>query len=295
MTSSISNAEFLTDIIKNLYLVTRRRTSYRYANETITSSIEWIKNEFIFFNAIHIKEYNAVEDEMNIQVDPQINNVNEFDIGRSLTSFFRLLYTEMNAEVGLFFLTELKETLSLPSQKKLQACDINFEQIQNEQHLLYLRREKLRKEKEGKSTDDNGNQLGYSWKSVASWKHESGSPFCTLYDKNGAVLDRINLDRVIQHYVEKLSGVVEREYKTYTDLQRQVEILEKEYILLKMMHTQDMDADQAAHLLSISHDELNRMIQKLTQVEMIHYTRHDTVELTDKALSYLSDKKEKKT
>lgn len=288
---AISNIEFFNNFLQALYTIARRRTSQRYADETIASSIDWMKDDFDFFNAIQIKEYNAVDDEMNIQIQQTINSVNDDEIGRALSSFVRLLYTEMNAEVGLYFLTELRDFMSKSACDKLLSYDIDLDQIQNEQHLLYLKREKLRKAKAGKTDDEDENQLGYTWNNVQSWKHEPGSPFCVLYDKNGKVLDRINLDRVIQHYVEKLSGVAETEYKEHTELQRKVEIMEKDYTLLEMMHSQDMDADQAAHLLHVTEDELNEMIRKLTRVEMIHFTAHDTVELTDKALSYLSERK----
>ena len=290
----ITNAEFLTDLLKALYKVARRRSSQHYADDIISSSIESMKDEYEFFNAININQYDASEDEMDLEVDYVANHISDYDMGKSISSLLRLLYTEMNEQVGLYFLTELLEYTSNEVTKRIRHLEIDLDQIQNEQHLLYIRREKQKQARAKKTgSDDDENLLGYTWGSVASWKHEQGSPFCVFYDKNGKVLDRVNLDRVIQHYVEKLSGVTEKEYKSHAEYEQQVQILEKDYALLEMMQTRDMDADSASNMLCVTQEELNEMIRKLTRVEMIHFTSHDTVELTEKALSILSERSQK--
>jgi hypothetical protein len=292
--AAITNAEFLTGLLKALYKVARRRTTQRYADDIISSSIESMKDDYEFFNGIQIHQYDAAEDEMDIEVEHVVNHISEYDLGKSISSLLRLLYTEMNEQVGLYFLTELLEYTDKPVTNKIRQLEIDLDQIQNEQHLLYIRREKQKQARAKKSGGkDEENLLGYTWGSVSSWKHEPGSPFCVLYDKNGKVLDRINLDRVIQHYVERLSGVTEKEYKSFAEYEQQVQILEKDYALLEMMQTRDMDADSAANQLRVTQEELNEMIRKLTRVEMIHFTSHDTVELTEKALEILTERSQK--
>jgi hypothetical protein len=49
------------------------------------------------------------------------------------------------------------------------------------------------------------NLLGYSWDSVSSRRHEPGNKYCILYDNQGRIIDKLNLDRIIQNQVEKLS------------------------------------------------------------------------------------------
>jgi len=46
-------------------------------------------------------------------------------------------------------------------------------------------------------------------------------------------------------------------------------------------------------MLHISQEELNNIIRKLSQMEMLQYASHDTIELTDVGVGYIS-KKEKK-
>jgi len=201
-----------------------------------------------------------------------------------------MVYTDMNAEVGLYFITEIKEYAGKNKVQYMKQIGMDLDQIQIEQHHLYIRREKLKAQqtqKEGGEEAKQPNLLGYTWGNIGKWKHEPGSPFCVLYDKQGNVLDRINLDHVIQYYVDKLSGVSEG---TPSSDKQEVEIIEKDYVLLELMKTQDMDAKSAAHQLQVTEEELNEMIRKLTRVELIHFTSHDTVELTEKAINYLAER-----
>lgn len=51
-----------------------------------------------------------------------------------------------------------------------------------------------------------------------------------------------------------------------------------------------MDAETAMHMLNISRNELNNMIRKLSQMEMLQYIDYNTIELTDVGVGYLSKK-----
>ena len=60
-----------------------------------------------------------------------------------------------------------------------------------------------------------------------------------------------------------------------------------------MMLEKDMDAEVAMANLKVDRKELNNMIKKLSEMEMIHYVDYNTLELTDVGIGYIS-KKEKK-
>ena len=128
--------------------------------------------------------------------------------------------------------------------------------------------------------------MGYTWEKVTRWGHKEGSKYCTLYDENGNVLDRVDLDRVLQNYVETLSGVETTDPK---ELEKQVRIYEKEYELLKLMHERDMDADTAMNLLHIQKDELYNIVKKLLQMEMLRYITEDTIGITQVGVDYISN------
>ncbi len=175
-------------------------------------------------------------------------------------------------------------------------CEVDLDQIQFEQHYAYRRRVRKQEiaeaEKEGRVKSKRpDNLLGYSWGNVSYWRHEPGSKYCTLFDKAGNVLDQLNLDRIIQNYIERLSGYVDIDPR---EIEKETRIYEKEYELLQLLLEHDMDADTALHKLNISREELNYMIRKLSHMELLQYIDYNTVELTDVGIGYLSNKGKKK-
>jgi len=228
-----------------------------------------------------------------INIASDIESIERARIGKAIEAMIRVVYNDMSEEAGLYFITELKEFAGDRITSALIDCEIDLDQVQMEQHYAYRRRERKKALEEaiqqGKTDLSKENLLGYTWQNVSFWKHQQGSSYCTLYDKKGNVVDRLNLDRIIQNYVDRLSGHPDMGPE---DLAKNVSLYEKEYELLKLMLNRDMDAETAAHLLHVSDNELKDMISKLSQMEMLQYVSHDTLEITDEGISYLSRKKQ---
>ena len=104
-------------------------------------------------------------------------------------------------------------------------------------------------------------------------------------------MDKLNLYRIIQNYVEKLSGYVDINPR---EIEKETRIYEKEYELLQLLLQQDMDAETAVHKLKISKEELKNTIRKLSQMELLQYVDYNTVEITDVGIGYLTNKEKKK-
>lgn len=280
---SYSKTDLVKKTIQCVYIVASRRTSSRFADDTIKSSIDALKNRYDFLEGVRL--YNEVPEESEDYVSfssTSIEQLTSENIGKAIESFIRLVYEELSEEAGLYFITEFKEYAGKNFTRAIYNYGVDLDQIQLEQHHAYERRERKKKLKQGGSTE---NLLGYNWEKVSAWHHEEGSKYCTLYDEQGKVLDRLNLDRIIQNYVETLSG------ETTTDpekLEKEVRIFEKEYNLLKLMLKGDMEADTAIKMLDITRDDLNTMIKKLSKMEMVQYVTTDTIELTDTGITYLN-------
>ena len=101
------------------------------------------------------------------------------------------------------------------------------------------------------------------------------------------MLDRLNLDRIIQNYVERLSGFKDVDPR---EIEKETAIYEKEYELLKLLLERDMDAETAMNLLHITREDLNKIIRKLSEMEMLQYINYDTMELTEVGIGYLTKK-----
>ena len=290
------NSVLIEAILTALYNVACRRTSSKFADETIGSTIKTLEGKFDFLKYVNINKPDISEEGFAISFDSDIDNIRPEVIGKSIEALIRVIYNDIGNEAGLYFVSELKELAGEEISKMILNCEIDLDQIQFEQHYAFRRRERKQEiaqaGREGRIPRKKAdNLLGYSWGEVSYWRHEPGSKYCTLYDKEGNIMDKLNLDRIIQNYVEKLSGYVDVNPR---EIEKETRIYEKEYELLQLLLQQDMDAETAVHRLKVSKDELNNMIKKLSQMELLQYINYNTVEITDVGIGYLSNKEKKK-
>ncbi len=286
----LKNSSILKATIIALYEVSGRRTTERIANEAIGSTIKTLEGKYDFLKHVRINENEISEENFGIDISEKIDNLDKSYIGNAIESLIRVVYTDLNTDAGLYFITEFREYIGEDVANQIvNYCGIDLDQIQLEQHHLYWRQERKKTAKSPDQTSSK-NLLGYTWDNVSAWKHEPDSQFCVLYDSKGNILDKLNLDRIIENYVQKLSG---SQKKSEKDLEREVMVYERDYKLLELMYSRDMDIKTAAHLLGASKEEINSMIQKLSEFEMLQYTSNNTVELTDVGISYLSKKQKK--
>jgi len=287
----IKNSAILSITLNSIYTVACRRTSLKFAEETIGSTIRTLEGKYEFLKHVNMEKVPDQANEFSFSVSSKVDSIHPVRIGKAIEAIIRVVYNDLNEEAGLYFITEFKQIAGEKISRGIYDRSIDLDQVQIEQHFAYIRRKRkndiTRKKGKGEKTE---NLLGYNWGEVAKWKHDAGSKFCTLYDENGQVLDRLDLDRIIENYVETLSG---SESKDPNDIEKETRIYEKEYSLLKLMMERDMDAETAVHMLQISKDELNMMIRKLSNMEMLHYVDYDTIELTDLGINYLTKKNNK--
>ena len=292
----IRNSVLLRSVLTAIYNVASRRTSEKFADEAIGSTIKTLERKYNFLKYVENSQKDVTSGDFAISISSEIDNISPIIVGRAIEALIRVVYNDIDGEAGLYFVKELSELAGDDVTRAITDREVDLDQVQLEQHYAYRRKERKKAimdaARGGVTTQTlPQNLLGYDWGEVSHWKHEPGSKFCVLYDKKGNVLDRLNLDRIIQNYVERLSGYVDVDIH---DIESEAAIYEKEYDLLKLLLERDMDAETAKHMLNISQDELNNMIRKLSQMEMLQYVSYDTIELTDVGIGYLSKKEKKK-
>lgn len=288
----VKNSVLLRSVITAIYNVASRRTSEKSADESIGSTIKTLEGKYNFLRYVDFSQKDTTDGDLAISISEDINRVSPAVVGKAIEALIRVVYNDIGGEAGLYFITELKELAGDDVTRAIVNRDVDLDEVQLEQHHAYRRQERKRKIASAVMRGEKPkNLIGYDWGEVSHWKHDPGSKFCTLYDKSGNVLDRLNLDRIIQNYVERLSGYIDVDPR---DVEREAAVYEKEYELLKLLLERDMDAETAMHYLKVSQQELNNMIRKLSQMEMLQYVSHDTIELTDVGIGYLSKKEKNK-
>ncbi|UCF49845.1 MAG: hypothetical protein JSU91_08870, partial [Thermoplasmatales archaeon] len=227
----LKNSILLEAIITAIYNVASRRTSYKFADESIGSTIKTLEGKYDFLKLIEINKNDSQDQGFAVNVSSDIDSINPALVGKAIEALIRVVYNDMNSEAGLYFVSELKELAGKEITRMVSDCDVDLGQLQLEQHHAFQRREMKKSiaeaSKTGKLTRGKPeNLIGYTWDKVSHWKHDPGSKYCTLYDKAGNVLDRLNLDRIIQNYVEKLSGYIDVDPR---EIEKEASIYEKEY------------------------------------------------------------------
>ena len=288
----IKNSVLLDTLMKALYAVATRRTSKKFADETIGSTIKTLERKHDIFKYVNINPPATPDGGFAVSISPDVDNIRPSVMGKAIEALLRVVYNDLSEEAGLYFITELKQLAGDQVSKAIMNREVDLDQVQLEQHYAYRRRERKKKienaMKEGLPPGKRPeNLLGYTWDEVSSWKHPPNSKYCTLYNNKGEVIDQLNLDRIIQNYVEKLSGFSNMDE---FDIQKETQVFEKEYELLKLMLERDMDAESAMHYLKVSKEELSSMIKKLSEMEMLQFVSFDTLEITDMGVNYLSRK-----
>jgi hypothetical protein len=276
----------ITTILKSLYNVTSRRKSSKFAEDTIHEALSELKKDYGFLSKIKIENRTVIDDQFDVNLNSNIENIPIAKIGGAIETLIRVICNDIGKETGLYFITEMKQSFNPLIYDHLKDIGVDLNKIQIEQQIAY---KKLKKISDSENTVKE-NKLGYTWNTVTNWEHKQGSKYVTLYDSNGEVLDQIDLENAIKTYVEKLSGVSETDP---TELQNLIKKYEKEYSLLKLIYEENMDLETAKKILKLSDEEVQKIIIKLIDMQILKTESDETVTITETGKNFL--KKEGQT
>ncbi len=285
-----SNSYVLRQILLSLYHVAGRRTTNSFAAKVIGSIIKTLHQKYPFLKYVTINDRGLLIEDEVIAISPEINSIVKKEVGKAVEAIVRIVYMDIIGKAGLFFISEIKKRAGDELITKLREYGVDLATLQIEQHYLYRSRER-KKRKAGKKPYGDVSLLGYTWNNVSSWKYDPSKKVCVLYNEEGEVLDNLHLENIIEGYVKNLSDGPE---EIPEDLEEKFDLKEKEYELLKMLHTRDMDSDTAIHTLHVSKDEFESMVTRLLQHELLQYSSFNVIELTEIGISYIS-KREKQS
>jgi len=272
----------LKSVINAVYIVASRRTTTKLAAKTLSSVLDTLKSRYTFFQQVDIGDELCYGDDLTIHLKQDLSSVDHTEIAHAIESLIHLVYDDITEEAGMYFVTEMKNHLDPPLLNDIGLVGVDLDQIQIEQHHAFLQR---KKKKGSSETGEKENILGYSWKAVSRLEYKPNERSVELYDKNGEVLDKIDLEQAIKNYVEVLSGITE------TDSIRMQEIIknhEKEYFFLKLIYEDKVDLDHAQKMMNITPEETTKIIKRLVEMEMLRFASEDTVEITQTGREFIS-------
>ena len=255
----------------------------KLAKEILYEAIDSLQDNFLLFKKMEIKQEAVFGGGFQVNFSGDIATLQTEDVARALESLIRIVYDDISKDSGLYFVTEIKNHLGKESIHRITDLGINLDQIQSEQHFAFTRK---KRKKEKKESGEQQNPLGYTWGSVNKWNYNDKSKQVELYDKEGKVLDKIDLQQAIQRYVENLSGIKET---SPLELSNLLEAHEKAYSFLKLIYHENIDFDTAKNMLNLNEDEITKIIKELIELKLLHYVSEDEIEITESGKEFISE------
>ncbi len=289
-----NNSYVLGQILKTLYKVAGRRTTQSFAAKVIGSIVKTLTQKYPFLKFVTINDKGLLIENEVIAISPDINKIDKLELGKSIEAIVRIVYMDIIGKAGLFFISEIKKRAGEDLISTLKDYGVDLASLQIEQHYLYRSRQR-KKHKAGKTGSKpygDVSLLGYTWKNVSSWKYDPNKKVCVLYDNDGEVLDNLHLENIVENYVKNLSQSNE---EIPEELEKKFDLEDKEFELLNMLHTRDIDAESAINLLHISKEKFDLMVKRLLEYELLQYSSFNVIELTEIGISYITEKEEKNT
>jgi hypothetical protein len=286
----VTNSSLMTKVIEALYSVVGRRTLDSFAIQILKNTTQKLESQYPFLRSVKIHDEIFLEEGAKVTFDPPFNTIKPNQVGEAIDALIRVIYLELieaiGDDVGLFFINELKDHLGDQYTDELRTRGVHLEAIQTEQHLRYQMKG-IRPSPISHMLEEEVEEPEYSWDTVSTWKYDNN--VCRLYDSKGKLLDTLQLDIIIEEYIERVSE--EKKHQLVpTPKTTMLKVSEKEKELLEMMRRRDTDVESAVALLHISRQKLDVMIQKLLQLELIQHISDNEVKITDKGVQFLFEK-----
>jgi len=286
--SKIKNTLLITRVFEALFMVIGRRTLDSFAVQILKTTLEKLETKFDILSLVTIHDDFFSEGGIMTSFDSTFDTIEPSHLGEAIDALIRVIYMELTEtigdDVGLYFITELKDHLGDSFVDELRNYGVHFERIQLEQHLRYQMKGSQPFSQSIPKEEPVIPQ--YTWDTVSTWKYDNN--VCLLYDEQGRLLDTLQLDLIIEEYVERVIES-QKQHRISSPKTTMLKVTEKEHELMEMIRRRDTDVQSAVTLLHISRQKFDAIIQKLLQMEMLQYLSDNEVKLTEKGLQYLSD------
>jgi len=285
--SKTTNSVLAKHVFDALFKVVGRRTLDSFAVQILKTTLEKLQKRYEFLSLVIIHDDLFSEDGIHATFDTTFDQIDPSQLGEALEVLLRIIYLELietiGNDVGLYFVKELKQHLGDEFTDELREKGVQFERIESQQ---YSRDKRKGWPGSPSSLKENLEQPIYTWEAVSTWKYQDN--ICLLYDSDGRLLDSLQLDLLIEDYVERVTES-QKNPTMPSPKTMMLKLTEKEHELLQMMQHRDLDGESAVILLHVSRQKFESMIKKLLQMEMLQHQSEKEVRLTEKGLQYLTD------
>ena len=220
--NKLTNAYVVEKIMYGLYNTAGRRTTFNFAIAIMDTVTRILEPRYDFLKYLIFQTQDNSKDV--IKIDSNINFVDPVKIGKAVETIVKIVCMDLHEKAGLFFISELKKNTDSDVIAYLNNFGVDLELLQIQQHYIYRQNKRIKtisKDSFDESNDAKQEEkrfLNYTWEDVSNCEYDPVNKTCTIYDKDGNVLDYLNLSYIVKNYITCLSE--ENGFGVSTDYKR---------------------------------------------------------------------------
>ena len=210
------NVDIVRDILTNLCNTVGNITTRNFAVALVDIITNTLKKRYTFLEYISYNtDHNAEE---LVIVDSKINFIDSMFIGRAVEAIIKVICLDLRDKAGLNFINDLEKNINQDIRYGLNDIGIDLALLKVQQHYLYRQQKRIKSAQGYKyhsTTSEKKSLLDYSWDNVSDCVYDAVNRTCSLIDKDGNLLDRINLDKIVNQHLKNLTGNDSNNNSTY--------------------------------------------------------------------------------
>lgn len=205
--TEVTNVDIVTDIATNLCNAIGGRTTRNFGVAIVDIITKTLRKRFDFLKYIkYSTDYNTEE---FVTVDSKINSIDSISVGRAIEAIIKVICLDLREKAGLNFINDLENNINEEIRADLNDIGIDLALLKVQQQYLYHQQKRIKSAQGDKShtkNSENMSLLDYSWDNVSDCVYDANSRTCSLIDKDGKLLDKINLDNIVEQHLKSLTG-----------------------------------------------------------------------------------------
>jgi len=206
--SKLSNVDILGSVLNGLCTTAGRRTSENFAVAVIHAITRALEQRYDFLKNIKFN-IKGDSDEL-INISPNLNSIDPIIVGQAVEAIVKVICMDFKDKAGLYFINEFMKNTGEDTISDLKKAGIDFELLKIQQHYLYRQQERIKSKSKAIKSDDfvsdkEKSLLDYSWENVSNWEYDTNNRSCIIYDKDGNILDQLDLDEIVKKYISYLT------------------------------------------------------------------------------------------
>ena len=200
--------DILENVMHGLFTTAGRRTSKNFAVAVIHAITKALEQRFEFLEYVKFNIKGATDELLKISTD--LNKIDPIRVGRAVEAIVKVIYMDFKDRAGFNFINELKKNTGEKTISDLLEMGVDFELLHIQQHYICRQDEKFKIKSKTNPIKDfvltkEKSLLNYSWENISNLEYNDNNRICIIYDKDGNVLDQLDLDEIVKKYIGYLT------------------------------------------------------------------------------------------